>query len=86
MTIAARKTLDTVVWIHGTPPYALYYKNGSKDVPVELQSFRPDPSRVLSDLAKKYAATLTFEKKPFGIQGVRRMAVHGCKQIFVRVR
>jgi len=53
MAFQIRKPLRTLVWTHGSPPFALYYRDGTRSVPVELQSFRPDPTGVLTGGAKK---------------------------------
>ena len=75
--------LQTTVWLSGTPPYILYYTQGRRTIPVELQSFRPDPSRVLA-VGARYAATVILEEKPHGIIDVRSVDVDGRR--FVRVR
>ena len=86
MASQTRKPLRTVVWTHGSPPYALLYRDGNQAVPVELQSFRPDPTRVLTARGPKtkHAATVAFVRKPHGLQAVKSVTLS--QETYVRVR
>ena len=66
----------TKVWIVGSPrPYDLYYRNSSNAaVPVELQSFRPDPENYLNR-NQKYRAVLFFETKHRSLEFLRKVVV-----------
>ena len=66
----------TKIWIAGSPrSYALCYQNASKVViPVELQSFRPDPEYYL-EKSQKYQATLVFETNEHTLKFLRKVIV-----------
>ena len=69
-------SLETKLWITGEPhSYILCYRTASKRVvPVELQSFRPDPATYLRK-NKKYRATLVFESDTHSLEFLRRVIV-----------
>ena len=67
-------SLETKVWIVGSPPFALCYQNASKTVPVELQAFRPDPENYL-EKTRKYRAVLFFETKNRTLEFLRKVKV-----------
>ena len=84
------RSLNTVAWTHGTPPFAFCYRDGARTVLVELQSFRPDPSSLLGSNSKSgHPVTIVFENKPHGIQDVRLVSLKTArkqKRTFVRIR
>ena len=68
-------SFKTKVWIVGSPPYALCYQQDPKTVvPVELQSFRPDPVYYLKK-TQKYRAILFFETKNYTLEFLRKVKV-----------
>jgi hypothetical protein len=75
----APTSFTTKIWIAGSPrPYVLCYRkawHASKGaVPVELQSFRPDPENYLRK-NRKYEATLVFETNKPALEFLRRVIV-----------
>jgi len=66
----------TKIWIVGVPtPYALCYQDDSNAViPVELQSFRPDPEIYL-ETNQEYDAVLAFETDVYTLNFLRRIDV-----------
>ena len=75
-------SFETKVWIVGSPPFALCYQNASKTVPVELQSFRPDPENYL-EKTRKYRAVLFFETKNCPLEFLRKIKVFINKKKFL---
>ena len=71
-----KSSFTTKVWIGGVPhPYVFYYQNASKRVvPVELQSFRPDPANYL-DSNRSYQGTLFFENRSHSLEFLRKIDV-----------
>jgi len=69
-------SLKTEIWISGSPrPYILcYFDSAEKVVPVELQSFRPDPQNFLRK-NRTYPAKLIFETEVETVQFLRRIIV-----------
>ena len=77
-------SLATKIWIAGSPrPFALFYQNGSDVVPVELQSFRPDPENYL-EKNRKYQAILVFETSILTLEFLRKVIVKNTGNIFYR--
>ena len=67
--------METKVWIVESHPYALCYQNFSNTVvPVELQSFRPDPEIYLKK-NKQYRALLFFETSNRTLEFLRKVKV-----------
>ena len=63
------------VWIDDSYPYALCYQNSSNTaVPVELQSFRPDPEVTLKK-NELYPAILFFETPNLTLEFLRKIKV-----------
>ena len=76
-------SFKTKVWIVGSPPYALCYQQDPKTVvPVELQSFRPDPVYYLKK-TQKYRAILFFETKNYTLEFLRKVKVFINKKKFL---
>ena len=75
-------SFETKVWIVGSPPFALCYQTASNTVPVELQSFRPDPENDLKT-TRKYRAVLFFETKNCPLEFLRKIKVFINKKKFL---
>ncbi len=66
-------SFETKIWIVGS--YALCYQTAAKTVvPVELQSFRPDPEKYL-EKNQKYRAVLFFETTNRALEFLRKINV-----------
>ncbi len=71
-----KSSFTTTVWIGGFPtPYVFYYRNAAQRVvPVELQSFRPDPVHYLGQ-NRSYQGTLFFESDNYTLKFLRKVVV-----------
>ncbi len=71
-----KSSFTTKVWIGGLPqPFVFYYRNAEqKVVPVELQSFRPDPVNYL-DQKRSYQGVLFFETDNHDLEFLRKVRV-----------
>ena len=71
-----KSSFTTKIWIGGLPhPYIFYYRNAAQRVvPVELQSFRPDPVNYLVQ-KRSYQGTLFFETDTHSLEFLRKVIV-----------